>query len=56
MEIFFFLFSLMFPANYDGNKPMVPIRMLFSKIMKGSERYYNKLAENLIVNAVIINH
>ena len=52
----FFLFSLMFQANYDGNKPMVPIRMLFSKIMKGSERYYNKLAENLMVNAIIINH
>ena len=39
--------SLMFLANYDGNKQMVPIRKLFSKIMKGSGRYYNKLAENL---------
>lgn len=37
----------MFQANYDGNKQMVPIRKLFSKIMKGSGCYYNKLAENL---------
>lgn len=40
-------FSLMFQANYDGNKQMVPIRKLFSKIMKASGCYYNKLAENL---------
>ena len=46
----------MFQANYDGNKRMVPIRNLFSKIMKRSRRYNNKFAENLDEQTIIINH
>ena len=33
----------MFQGNYDGNKQMVPIRKLFSKIMQGSTHYNNKI-------------
>ena len=39
----FFILFLMFQANYDGNKQMVLIRKLFSKIMQGSTHYNNKI-------------
>lgn len=39
----FFFFFLMFQANHDGNKQMVPIRKLFSKFMQGSTHYNNKI-------------
>ena len=41
-KTFFFILFLMFQANYDGNKQMVPIRKLFSKNMQGST-HYNKI-------------
>ena len=35
----------MFPVNY-GDKQMVPIQKLFSKLIQGSRRYNNNSAEN----------